>query len=163
MRARSLVRLAILVGVAFLVAGCGAASADAGSSPTLQLRLVTSSSQSPCSAAPLTSGGPGTACDRSGNATYELGESLGIVKPTSVAHDNQSPTVLVSLDAADSNTLGDATKAALGKRLAILLDGRVISAPVVKEAITGSQLQLGFDTASEADAIAVALGRPGSS
>lgn len=115
------------------------------------------------SAAPLTSVGPGTACDRSGNATYEVGESLGVVTPASVAHDSQSPTVLVGLDGAGSSTFSAVTAKALGKQLAMLLDGRVIGAPVAKEAVSGGHIQMSFATASEAEAVAVALGGSASS
>jgi len=161
MRTRSFARLAFLAVVASLVAGCGAAS-DNGSSPAqpLQLRLVTSSAEGPCSAPALTSDGPGSACDRAGTTTYELGESLGVVTPTSVALPNDQgsgQTVVLEFDKADTSTLGDVTRGAVEKHLAILLGGRVLSAPLVKEPITTSQLTLAFETASEAEQVAAAL------
>ena len=161
MRTRSFARLAFLAVVASLVAGCGAAS-DNGSSPAqpLQLRLVTSSAEGPCSAPALTSDGPGSACDRAGTTTYELGESVGVVTPTSVARGDQGSgqTVVVGFDKADSNKLGDVTRKALEKRLAVLLEGRVLTASVVKEPMTTGNVWFTFGTASEAEKVATELG-----
>lgn len=44
--------------------------------------------------------------------------------------------VRVSFDAAGKKAFGDATRANIGRRLAIVLDGEVRSAPIVQEAIT---------------------------
>jgi len=161
MRTRSFARLTALLAVASIVAGCSAANGDGGSSTSpLQLRLVTSSAEGPCSAPPLTSDGPGSACDRAGTTTYELGESLGVVTPTSVARGDQrsGQTVVVGFDTADSNKLGDVTRRALEKRLAILLEGRVLAAPVVKDPITTGNVSFAFGTASEAGQVVAALG-----
>ena len=161
MRAQTFARLTALLAVASIVAGCSAANGDGGSpKPPLQMRLVTSSAEGPCSAPPLTSDGPGSACDRAGTTTYELGESLGVVTPTSVALPNDQgsgQTVVLEFDKADTSTLGDVTRGAVEKHLAILLGGRVLSAPLVKEPITTSQLTLAFETASEAEQVAAAL------
>jgi len=161
MRTRSFARLAFLAVVASLVAGCGAAS-DNGSSPAqpLQLRLVTSSAEGPCSAPALTSDGPGSACDRAGTTTYELAKSLGVVTPTSVTLDGQGAgqTLVAEFDKADASKLGDVTGKAVEKQLAILLDGKVISAPVVKEPITGGKVTFAFGTAAEAEKVATELG-----
>jgi hypothetical protein len=146
--------------VASIVAGCSATNGDGGSPrPPLQMRLVTSSAEGPCSAPPLTSDGRGSACDRAGTTTYELGESLGVVTPTSVTLDGQGTgqTVVAEFDKADASMLGDVTGKALEKQLAILLDGKVLSAPVVKEPLTGGNLSLAFETASEAEQVAAEL------
>ena len=160
MRTRSFARLTALLAVASIVAGCSAANGDGGSSTSpLQLRLVTSSAEGPCSALPLTSEGPGSACDRAGTTTYELGESLGVVAPKSVKRNGQErQTVDVEFDKADASKLGDVTGKAVEKQLAILLDGKVISAPVVKEPITGGKVTFAFGTAAEAEKVATELG-----
>jgi len=166
MRTRSFARLTAILAFASIVAGCSAANGDGGSpTPPLQLRLVTSSAEGPCSAPPLTSDGPGSACDWAGTTTYELGESLGVVTPTSVARGDQrsGQTVVVGFDTADSNKLGDVTRKALEKRLAVLLNGKVISAPVVKGPLTGGKVAFTFGTASEAGQVAAALGASPSS
>jgi hypothetical protein len=121
---------------------------------------VTSSAEGPCSAPPLTSDGPGSACDRAGTTTYELGESLGVVTPTSVTLDGQGAgqTVDAEFDKADASKLGDVTGKALEKQLAILLGGKVLSAPVVKEPLTGGKVAFTFGTAAEAEQVATELG-----
>jgi preprotein translocase subunit SecD len=160
MRAQTLARLTVLVAVASIVAGCSAANGDGGSPPpTLQLRLVTSSAEGPCSALPLTSEGPGSACDRAGTTTYELGESLGVVAPKSVKRNGQErQTVDVEFDKADASKFGDVTGKALEKQLAILLDGKVLSAPVVKAPLTTGKVSFTFGTAAEAEKVATELG-----
>jgi len=162
-RAQTFARLTILVAVASIVAGCSAANGDRGSpKPPLQLRLVTSSAEGPCSAPPLTSDGPGRACDRAGTTTYELGQSLGVVTPTSVTLDSQGAgqSVAAEFDKADASKLGEVTGKALDKQLAILLDGKVLSAPVVKAALTTGNVSFTFGTASEAKQVAADLGAP---
>ena len=160
-RTQTFARLTVLVAVASIVAGCSAANGDGGSpTPPLQLRLVTSSAKGPCSAPPLTSDGPGSACDRAGTTTYELAKSLGVVTPTSVTLDGQGAgqTLVAEFDKADAGKLGDVTGKAVEKQLAILLDGKVISAPVVKEPITGGKVTFAFGTAAEAEKVATELG-----
>jgi len=162
-RTRSVTRLAVLAVVAAFVSGCGADGGD-DTSPMqpLQLRLVTSSSEGPCSAAAPTSDGSASACDWAGTTTYELGGSLGVVTPTSVVRtaDHGPDQVAVSLvfDKTDAATLRDVTRDALQGRLALLLDGRVIGAAVVVDPITTGQMELAFGSAPEAEEIAARLG-----
>jgi hypothetical protein len=160
MRTRSFARLTALLAVASIIAGCGAANSDGGSTaPPLQLRLVTSSAEGPCSAPPLTSGAPGSACDRAGTTTYELGESLGVLKPTSVTRDGQEKQSLnAALDKAGASKFGDVTGKAVGKQLAILLGGKVLSAPVVQGPLTSGNVTFTFETAAEAEKAATELG-----
>lgn len=127
----------------------------------LQLRPVISSVDGPCTAPALTSVGAGTACDREGTTTYELEKVLGVLTPDSVAlSENQrsANSVTLSLSAADTGTLGDVSREALNKNLAMVFDGRVVSAPLVKDALTTSALTLMFETASEARRVAADLG-----
>lgn len=160
MRARTFARLTALVAVASIVGGCSAAKGDDGPPTTpLQMRIVTSSAEVPCSAPPLKPDGPGSACDRAGTTTYELGESLGVVTPTSVTLGGQGagPTVVAELDKADARKFGDVTAKAVEKQLAILLNGKVLSAPVVKEPLTGGKVALTFGTAAEAEKVVAEL------
>lgn len=108
----------------------------------------------------LASDGPASACDRAGTTTYELGKSLGTITPTSVTLSrDQGPahSVILELNAADTSTLGNVTSKAIDKHLAIVLDGRVLAAPLVKAPILTSPLTLAFGTASEAKQIAAEL------
>lgn len=163
MRTRSIARLAVLAAVVALLAGCSSAASVGDSSPgkALQLRLVTSSVQGTCSAPALTSDGPASACDRAGSTTYQLGESLGVITPTSVVlpkNQGTAQSIVLEFDKADTGTLADVSREAIDKNLAILLDGRVLSAPLVKSPLTTSQVTLAFGTASEAQQVAAELG-----
>ncbi|GEK20534.1 SecDF P1 head subdomain-containing protein [Cellulomonas xylanilytica] len=161
--ARSFAHLAVLVSVAAVAAGCAADDAGEGpggaTAPPLELRLVTSSDTGPCSAPPLTTDGPGSACDIGGATTYELGETLGVVTPTSVTREGQAgEAVAVEFDEADTKTLEDVSGQAIGGQLALLLDGKVLSAPTVHAAITTSPITFGFGSAADADRVAALLG-----
>lgn len=161
MRTGSFAGLIALVAAVSIVAGCSAANGHGGPAiPPLQLRIVTSSVQSACTAPPLTSDGPGSACDGAGTTTYELAGSLGVVTPTSVTLDSQGTgqTVVAAFDEADAGTLRDVTSNAVDKQLAVLLDGKVLSAPVVKEPFTAGKVTFAFGTAAEAKQVAVELG-----
>jgi hypothetical protein len=82
---RSTSRLAVWVAIAMLLTGCTSTAPDHTISPgrSLQLRLATSSVEGKCSVPALTSKSPATACDRAGTTTYKLGESLGVITPSS--------------------------------------------------------------------------------
>jgi preprotein translocase subunit SecD len=162
MRTWSIARLAVLAAVVALLAGCSSTASVGDGSPgtPLQLRLVASSVQGTCSAPALTSDEPASACDRAGNTTYQLGESLGVITPTSVVipkDQGSAQSIILELDKADTGMLADVSRAAIDKHLAILLDGRVLSAPLVKNPLTTSQVTLAFGTASEAKQVAAEL------
>ncbi|RYV52394.1 SecDF P1 head subdomain-containing protein [Pengzhenrongella frigida] len=53
--------------------------------------------------------------------------------------------------------VSDITSKAIDKQLAILLNGKVVSAATVKDPITTGNVTLGFGTASEADQVASEL------
>ena len=63
------------------------------------------------------------------------------------------PVVSLRFDSAGSRKFGDLTSKNVGKRFAIVLDGEVISAPVIREAITGGSGQISgnftFESASD--------------
>jgi hypothetical protein len=52
------------------------------------------------------------------------------------------PEVEVELDRDGTQRFGDATAGAIGRKLAIVLDGRVKSAPVVEQTITGGRISI---------------------
>jgi predicted small secreted protein len=165
MNTRFVVRFAILASVAILLAGCSSTARGDISSPgqPLQLRLVTSAVEGACTLPTLKSQGPGSGCDSAGTITYELGESLGTITPTSVTlSKDQGPAhlVILELNVADTSTLGNVTSKAIDKNLAIVLDGQVLSAPLVKAPITTGPLTLAFGTASEAKHAAAELSAP---
>ena len=72
------------------------------------------------------------------------GENLVDAKPQM---DNQSNQTVVSftLDRVGAKRFGKATTTGVGKRLAIILDGKVISAPVIRDAIVGGSGQISGD------------------
>jgi len=152
----------VLAAVAVLLAGCSSAvSGEAGpAGKLLELRLVISSAEGACSAPALSSDGPASACDSAGTTTFELGKSLGTITPTTVslsAEQGSTHSVILELNKADTDTLGDVSGKSIDQNLAIILDGRVLSAPLVKAPITTSALTLGFGTASEAKQTAAEL------
>ena len=69
------------------------------------------------------------------------GENLLDAKPTM---DNQSNQTVVSftLDRVGAKRFAKATTTGIGKRLAIILDGKIISAPVIRDAIVGGSGQI---------------------
>ena len=88
---------------------------------------------------------------------------LGVITPDSVTLSSvqeSAPTVTLSLSDADTVTLGDVSREALNHNLAIVLEGRVLSAPLVMDALTTSALTLAFASASEAELAAADLRAP---
>ncbi|WP_104198923.1 hypothetical protein [Cryobacterium sp. Y29] len=63
----------------------------------------------------------------------------------------------LDLNDTDAETLSAASSKALNKNLAMVLDGRVLSAPLVKDPLTSSPLTLMFATATEAKKAAADL------
>jgi preprotein translocase subunit SecD len=72
--------------------------------------------------------------------------------------ENGLPAVRVSFDTAGSHSFARTTQANVGKRFAIILDNRVISAPVIREAILGGTASIsGSFTAQSANQLAISL------
>ena len=160
-RREPILLLAFAVAATFLT-GCSATAVGDTNLPgkPLQLRLVISSVDGLCTAQSLTADGAATACDQAETITYELSDVLGVITPESVTpSDNQGSTHSVNLDLNDTDidTLSDASQEALDQNLAIVLDGRVLSAPLVKDTLSSSPLTLMFETASEAEQVAADL------
>ncbi len=80
------------------------------------------------------------------------GENLLDAQPRMDAENNET-VVTFSLDRVGAKRFGKATSTGIGKRLAIVLDGKVISAPVIRDTIaTGSgQISGGFTFQSATD------------
>ena len=71
---------------------------------------------------------------------------------------NNRPVINFSLNSAGAQIFGDFTGKSVGKRLAIVLDGKVYSAPVINERIGGGSGQIsGNYTTAEANDLAIAL------
>lgn len=68
------------------------------------------------------------------------------------------PIVSFGFDRQGANTFADITAASIGQRFAVVLDGEVLTAPVIQTAIPGGQGQITGDfTAEEAQTLAVLL------
>lgn len=68
------------------------------------------------------------------------GDSL--VNAAPALDQNNQPVVTLRFDAAGARRFGDLTTENVGRRFAIVLDGRVISAPVIREPIPGGTGQI---------------------
>jgi preprotein translocase subunit SecD len=71
------------------------------------------------------------------------GQSLQNAR-SDIDQQRSEPLVHITFDKNGAQTFGDITKANVGKPFAILLDGYVNSAPVIREAITGGSAQITF-------------------
>lgn len=70
-------------------------------------------------------------------------------------------SVSVSFSAAGSNRLAESTRIHMGRPVAIVLNGRVVAAPVVRSMIRDGAVISGSFTREEADRIAAGFGAPG--
>lgn len=153
------------LGVASLLTWAHPTTAPAASdhAAALDLRLVAASASGECTAPPLTADDPGTACDLDATTTYQLGGSLGRVTPASVELDDSppgGPTVQLTFEGADLETLATASEGASGQRLAVLVDGRVLLAAQVMDPITNGQVAIkGDSTSRAAEIVALLTGR----
>jgi len=80
------------------------------------------------------------------------GDNLVDAKPKMDSQTNET-VVTFNLDRVGSKKFGKASSSGLGKRLAIVLDGKIISAPVIREAIVSGSGQIsgGFTFQSATD------------
>jgi preprotein translocase subunit SecD len=89
-----------------------------------------------------------------------VGASLGDVTPTAVTYpggEASRQVFTIQFDQPGSVTLADVTRGAVGKQLALLVEGRVLSAAHVVNPITGGQFKLATTTPAEASKLAAAL------
>lgn len=75
------------------------------------------------------------------------GQSLQNAK-SDIDQQRHEPLVHITFDKSGAQQFADITKANVGKPFAILLDGYVNSAPVIREAITGGSAQITFGAQS---------------
>lgn len=158
--------------LAFAVPGSRIAHHDSGpagggraAGPTLsplEFRTVISSTEGPCTVAPLTAATAGAACDFTGATTYQLGAALGTVTPTAVSTTARSGSsqIDVTFDERGRATVQAITGAAVGTQLAVLLHGRVIAAPRVMEPLSAAQTEFAGGTADQAQQIADEIRHP---
>jgi preprotein translocase subunit SecD len=110
---------------------------------------VISSTEGTCSAPAVTSDSPAGACDNASATTYELAKALGAITAISVAlpkDQGSAHSVTLEPNKADAGTLDEVSREAVDKHLAIVLDGGVLSAPLVNEPLTTNMLTLAFGT-----------------
>jgi preprotein translocase subunit SecD len=89
-------------------------------------------------------------------STYVTGKSLEDAK---TSFDNLGrPVVTLEFDKEGARQFDEATATNIGRQIAIVLDGKVISAPVVQERISGGSAQIsGNFTTDEAQRLAIML------
>ncbi|HXJ82162.1 MAG TPA: protein translocase subunit SecD [Candidatus Methylomirabilis sp.] len=89
--------------------------------------------------------------------TYLTGRDLSTAR-VSIDQNTSEPYVSVEFNAAGAKAFADLTDANVGKRLAIVLDGNVHSAPVIRERIPSGRAQItGGFTSQEATDLAIVL------
>jgi len=90
-------------------------------------------------------------------STLLTGENLIDAQPAFEQLSNR-PIVVFQLDRAGARKFGDVTSRYVGRPFAIILDGQVISAPVINEPILGGRAQIsGSFTTKEANDLAILL------
>lgn len=85
------------------------------------------------------------------------GEHLKEARADTPENAYGQPVILFTLDSAGATIFGDATSKNLGRGLAIVLDGRALSVPVIRERITSEGMISGMFTLREAQVLATAL------
>ena len=84
--------------------------------------------------------------------------SMEHVIEATAEEDTFGPSVLIVLDEEGTTLLGELTAARVGDRIAIVVNGELMSAPVVQEAVTQGMARItGVMTMEEAEALASAL------
>lgn len=131
--------------------------AGGGSASALGIAPVTASTPGACP-----SGRPGVAAT-DGKTCYRLGPSAMTVRRLESAEAGLDPSgkawhITVSLNDDDARRFTALTKKYVNHQLALVSNGKVLAAPVVRETITGGQLEISGDfTADEAKKIAAGL------
>jgi preprotein translocase subunit SecD len=169
--------------VAIVLAACGGGSPSPSEAAAFQLRpvveVVSASSPTAGSVAPApTCGAEGeqaSAClrehanesvivlDRAGTVTYELGpvvvDGADIAEVKDLHNAAVGWSVVVDLTPEGSNALEATTRKSVGDQIAILVDGRVVSAPTVQAPIgVGTVVVAGGLSQAEAKTLAERLG-----
>ena len=92
-----------------------------------------------------------------GKSPYVMTSGWGLEDVRMVADNNGRPSLSLTFDEAGSQALARITKANLGNRMAVLVDGKVLSAPTIRAQIARRALIAGNFTAEEARGLAAAL------
>jgi len=87
-----------------------------------------------------------------GTSQFQLGPK-DVVATTMAKAESGSYTINVTLSDAASQRFTQLTKENLGKTLPLLVGGKVVSAPVVQEVITGPELTLPGSSKEDAERI----------
>jgi preprotein translocase subunit SecD len=73
-------------------------------------------------------------------------------------NNNNLPAVVLEFNAAGAQTFADYTSANIGRPIAIVLDGKIMSAPTILSAILGGSVMIsGVNTADEAEQLAAIM------
>ncbi|MEK0451324.1 MAG: hypothetical protein RL088_3592 [Verrucomicrobiota bacterium] len=121
----------------------------------LQFRLVADADDAAAESVP----------DRDGSRKFRVHREVlldgSAVAQAAVSATEAMPTVDVTFTGDGRKRFAEITGANVGKQLAIIFEGKVLSAPTLQSAITGGHAQItGHFTAEEAQAIASALVKP---
>lgn len=104
---------------------------------------------------PMAEGGISVAVRRIGGIS---GDRIVAARP-GIDQFTGEPMVMISFDEAGTRKFALLTGANVGNALAIVLDGKVLSTPIISEPITGGQAQIaGALTQESANAMAAAIG-----
>jgi TonB family protein len=99
---------------------------------------------------------------QSGQTVYlhaEVIASQNDIASARVVNEGSGYSVAIELNGVAAGRMTRATSAHIGRPLAVLLDGRLITAPVIRSPVGASALLTGNFSKAEADEIAAALGR----
>ena len=90
-------------------------------------------------------------------STVQLDENA--IARAAIANDPATGRELVRLDftPAASRKFGDLTAAMVGHKLAVVVDGTIVSAPIIESAIKGGAAQITFASATEANAFVASI------
>jgi len=100
--------------------------------------------------------------ERTGQDQWRLGQEILLegkdVASAAVAKDAQTerPTINLQLNKEGAEKFAKATQDNLKKRLAMLIDGKVVFAPTVQSAITGGQGMITFGTGTKPEEVEAA-------
>ena len=169
-----------IVILAALATACGGDRSDTSEAAAFQLRPVVEivSGSSPRPYVPVTcdaegrdasrcldahAGEPVVILDPSSMDRYELGpvvvDGTDVAEAAAVEQPGTGWVVIVNLTAEGTDELASATRSAVGDRMAMVVDGRVVSVPTVNEPIgSGNVVVAGGLSEAEARALAERLG-----
>lgn len=131
-------------------AGQESPASPAPAAPVLQLRLVTSAEpvgERPCPTAGPAPSAPAELCERTGPMLFRLGRSVAHAPVRAAGADQSGGRWVVNIQLTDEDgaALATATSGNVGKQLAMVVDARVLSAPIIADPIRNGAIQLAAD------------------